>query len=125
MRYKVDPTKFTTVLTSCGRFDLLGETVTSFTRHFDVDRILIAEDSEDPVRRAPSLRQHREETGGTQEKHADHPEHRREGRRRPRALEGRRRGRGGGLGFLFGAYFHLRLSTMRTVKKRNSAVVDR
>jgi hypothetical protein len=47
MKYKVDPSKFSTVLTSCGRFDLLGETVSSFLRHFDVDRILIAEDSED------------------------------------------------------------------------------
>lgn len=46
MKYKVDPQKFTTVLTSCGRFDLLGETVSSFQRHFDTDRIVIAEDSE-------------------------------------------------------------------------------
>lgn len=46
MKYKVDPKKFTTVLTSCGRFDLLGETVASLQRHFDVDRIIIAEDSE-------------------------------------------------------------------------------
>jgi hypothetical protein len=56
MRYKVDPTKFTPVLTSCGRFDLLGDTVTSFTRHFDVDRILIAEDSEDSVAAADFAR---------------------------------------------------------------------
>lgn len=46
MKYKVDPNKFTTVLTSCGRFDLLGETVASFQRYFDVERVLIAEDSE-------------------------------------------------------------------------------
>jgi len=46
-KYRVDPAKFSTVLTSCGRFDLLGETVDSLLRHFDVDRILIAEDSED------------------------------------------------------------------------------
>ena len=47
MKYKIDPHKFATVLTSCGRFDLLGETVASFQRYFDVERILIAEDSED------------------------------------------------------------------------------
>jgi len=46
MAYKVDPRKFTTVLTSCGRFDLLGDTVGSFARHFAVDRIIVAEDSE-------------------------------------------------------------------------------
>lgn len=45
-KYKIDSRKFTTVLTSCGRFDLLGETVASFQRHFDVDRVVIAEDSE-------------------------------------------------------------------------------
>lgn len=45
-KFRVDPQKFTTVLTSCGRFDLLGETVSSLQRHFDVDRIVIAEDSE-------------------------------------------------------------------------------
>ncbi|KAB2941528.1 MAG: hypothetical protein K8F92_16975 [Hyphomicrobium sp.] len=47
MKYKVDPNKFATVLTSCGRFDLLGETVSSLQRYFDVERVLIAEDSED------------------------------------------------------------------------------
>lgn len=46
MKQKVDPRKYTTVLTSCGRFDLLGETVASFQRFFDVDRVIIAEDSE-------------------------------------------------------------------------------
>lgn len=46
MKHKVDPQKFTTVLTSCGRFDLLGETIASLQRHFDVDRIIVAEDSE-------------------------------------------------------------------------------
>ena len=46
MKYKVDPAKYTTVLTSCGRFDLLGETIASFQRHFEVDRIIVAEDSE-------------------------------------------------------------------------------
>ena len=47
MRYKIDPAKYSTFLTSCGRFDLLGETIASFQRHFEVDRILVAEDSED------------------------------------------------------------------------------
>jgi hypothetical protein len=49
MKYKIDPNKFATVLTSCGRFDLLGETVDSFQRYFDVERILVAEDSEDRI----------------------------------------------------------------------------
>ncbi len=48
-RYPVDPGKFTTVLTSCGRFDLLGETVSSFLSFFDAIKIVIAEDSEDRV----------------------------------------------------------------------------
>ena len=51
MKYTVDPNKFTTVLTSCGRFDLLGETVASFQRYFDVERILIAEDFREQRRR--------------------------------------------------------------------------
>ena len=46
-RYKIDPGKLTVVLTSCGRFDLLEETVASFLRHFDTDRILIADDAGD------------------------------------------------------------------------------
>jgi len=45
-KFKVDPAKFSTVLTSCGRFDLLGETITSLQRHFDVGKIIVAEDSE-------------------------------------------------------------------------------
>ncbi len=44
-RYAIDPGRITTVLTSCGRFDLLEETVASFLRHFDVGRIIVAEDS--------------------------------------------------------------------------------
>jgi len=36
------------VLTSCGRFDLLKETVASFLEHFEADKIVIAEDSERP-----------------------------------------------------------------------------
>lgn len=42
----IDPTKITTVLTSCGRFDLLKETVSSFLEHFDTEKIIVAEDSE-------------------------------------------------------------------------------
>jgi hypothetical protein len=45
-KFAIDPAKFTTVLTSCGRFDLLKETVTSFLEHFDTDKIIVAEDSE-------------------------------------------------------------------------------
>lgn len=45
-KFKVDPAKFSTVLTSCGRFDLLGETITSLQRYFDVGKIIVAEDSE-------------------------------------------------------------------------------
>ena len=56
MKYKIDPNKFATVLTSCGRFDLLGETVASFQRHFGVERILIAEDSEDSASAAAFAR---------------------------------------------------------------------
>lgn len=41
----VDPSKLTTVLTSCGRFDLLEETVATFLEHFDTDQIIVAEDS--------------------------------------------------------------------------------
>jgi len=56
MKYKVDPAKFSTVLTSCGRFDLLGETVASLQRHFEVERVLIAEDSEDSAAAAAFAR---------------------------------------------------------------------
>ena len=56
MKYKVDPKKFATFLTSCGRFDLLGETVASFQRYFDVDRILISEDSENTAAAAQFMR---------------------------------------------------------------------
>jgi hypothetical protein len=47
-RYTIDPARVTTVLTSCGRFDLLEETVASFLEHFNTDRLVIAEDSERP-----------------------------------------------------------------------------
>jgi hypothetical protein len=44
-RSRIDGTQLTPVLTSCGRFDLLAQTVRSFLAHFDTDRIVIAEDS--------------------------------------------------------------------------------
>ena len=46
-RYRIDPGKLTVVLTSCGRFDLLAETIASFLDHFDVDRIVVADDAGD------------------------------------------------------------------------------
>lgn len=55
-KFKVDPKKFTTVLTSCGRFDLLGETIASFQRYFDVDRIIVSEDSENSAAAADFAR---------------------------------------------------------------------
>src|SRR5262245_8192746 len=48
-RYKIDPARMTTVLTSCGRFDLLEETVSSFSRFFDAPKIIVAEDSDQPA----------------------------------------------------------------------------
>jgi hypothetical protein len=45
MRRRIDPAHVTCVLTSCGRFDLLERTVDSFLRRFDVDKIVVAEDS--------------------------------------------------------------------------------
>lgn len=48
LRYEIDPTRVTTVLTSCGRFDLLEETVASFLRHFEVPKIIVADDSQRP-----------------------------------------------------------------------------
>lgn len=47
-KFTIDPGKYTTVLTSCGRFDLLGETVASFLQHFATDKVIVAEDSERP-----------------------------------------------------------------------------
>jgi hypothetical protein len=44
-KYPVDAAKMATVLTSCGRFDLLEETVLSFLEHFQTERIIIAEDA--------------------------------------------------------------------------------
>lgn len=46
-RYRIDPGKLTVVLTSCGRFDLLEETVASFLEHFEPERILVADDAGD------------------------------------------------------------------------------
>ena len=43
---EIDPTRITTVLTSCGRFDLLEDTIASFLTHFAVPEILVAEDSQ-------------------------------------------------------------------------------
>jgi hypothetical protein len=51
-KYPVDPSKFSTVLTSCGRFDLLEETVETFLEHFDANKIIIAEDADLPMRAA-------------------------------------------------------------------------
>jgi Glycosyl transferase family 2 len=45
-KFAIDPEILTTVLTSCGRFDLLKDTVASFLEHFDAEKIIIAEDSE-------------------------------------------------------------------------------
>jgi Glycosyl transferase family 2 len=45
-KYRIDPARLSTVLTSCGRFDLLEKTVSSFLEHFDAEQVIIAEDSE-------------------------------------------------------------------------------
>lgn len=47
-RYAIDPARVTTVLTSCGRFDLLEQTVASFLEHFAAAKIIVAEDAEKP-----------------------------------------------------------------------------
>jgi len=46
-RYAIDPNVFTTVLTSCGRFDLLAQTLSSFLDWFEPQKIIVAEDSGD------------------------------------------------------------------------------
>jgi hypothetical protein len=46
-RYRIDPGRLTVVLTSCGRFDLLEETVSSFLQYFETERIVIADDAGD------------------------------------------------------------------------------
>jgi Glycosyl transferase family 2 len=52
LKYAVDAASLTPVLTSCGRFDLLKQTVASFLEHFETDRIVICEDSERPLETA-------------------------------------------------------------------------
>lgn len=44
-KYAIDPASLTPVLTSCGRFDLLQQTIASFQEHFETSRIVVAEDS--------------------------------------------------------------------------------
>jgi GT2 family glycosyltransferase len=44
-KYKIDPTKFTAIMTSCGRFDLLEDTLHSFLTYFEIQKIIVAEDS--------------------------------------------------------------------------------
>lgn len=44
-KYSIDPKAITIVLTSCGRFDLLGKTIDSFSNYFDFNEIFIIEDS--------------------------------------------------------------------------------
>jgi len=51
-KFRIDPANITTVLTSCGRFDLLGETVASFLDFFDATRIIVAEDSDKRIEAA-------------------------------------------------------------------------
>jgi Glycosyl transferase family 2 len=52
LKYAIDPASLTPVLTSCGRFDLLKQTVSSFLEHFDTDRIVISEDSDSALEAA-------------------------------------------------------------------------
>jgi hypothetical protein len=46
-RQAIDANKCTAVLTGCGRFDLLEETISTFLDHFDPGTIHVAEDSGD------------------------------------------------------------------------------
>lgn len=46
-RFVIDGEKFTVVLTSCGRFDLLEDTVRSFLEYFDAEKVIVVEDSGD------------------------------------------------------------------------------
>lgn len=46
-RFPIDPARFTVILTSCGRFDLLEETIRSFVTYFSVHQLIVAEDSGD------------------------------------------------------------------------------
>jgi hypothetical protein len=45
-KHTIDSASLATVLTSCGRFDLLDQTLASFLEHFETERIVIADDSE-------------------------------------------------------------------------------
>jgi hypothetical protein len=51
-KYAIDPATVTPVLTSCGRFDLLRDTLGSFLEHFETNRILVSEDSARPAEAA-------------------------------------------------------------------------
>lgn len=44
-KINIDPNAITIVLTSCGRFDLLGKTIDTFSNHFNYKEIVIVEDS--------------------------------------------------------------------------------
>jgi hypothetical protein len=44
-KFVVDAASITPVLTSCGRFDLLEQTVQSFLAYFDAEKIVISDDS--------------------------------------------------------------------------------
>jgi len=45
-KHRIDSNKVAAALTSCGRFDLLEETVASFLERFDAQQIVVADDSE-------------------------------------------------------------------------------
>jgi hypothetical protein len=45
LKYAIDTASVTPVLTSCGRFDLLEQTVQSFFEHFETDRLIVSDDS--------------------------------------------------------------------------------
>jgi hypothetical protein len=45
LKYAIDAASVTPVLTSCGRFDLLDQTIQSFLEHFETDRIIVSDDS--------------------------------------------------------------------------------
>jgi len=45
-KHTIDTARLAVVLTSCGRFDLLGQTLASFLAHFEPGKIIVAEDSE-------------------------------------------------------------------------------
>ena len=47
--FTIDPDLFTFIVTSCGRFDLLEQTLASFSQYYDAQRIVVMEDSGDRV----------------------------------------------------------------------------